>query len=85
MAHSHLSLNLTRGFKRDADDDYDRRARERDTGDRVAGDDVCRQREHRDNREEERAHERDLVEYLRDIIRGGFTGTYTRDESAVLL
>ena len=85
MTHGHLGFQLACGLKRDADDDQQRGAAERDTAELTAGDDVGDERESGHDAKEERADERDSAEHLVDVVGSGLAGTDTRDEAAVLL
>ena len=84
MTHHHLALERTYSLKRNAYYDEDRCTAEADTAERGNA-----QREndgeYRDNSEEYRTYQCDLVERIVDKIRSGFTRSVTRDSTVVLL
>ena len=85
MPHRKLGFELARRFERNADNYEQRRAAEGEHSELVGCDHIDKQRYPRDDREEDRADERDPVQYPLDIVRGGSSRSDARDESAVPL
>ena len=85
MTHGHLRLDLTVGFENDAHHDDDRRSAERQTREGAAGADVDDHREHRHDRQKERADEGDAVEDLRNVLSSRTAGTDTGNGTALRL
>ena len=83
MSHHHLALELLNGLKRNADDDDNGCAAQRQVA--HAGELAVEQGYQRDDRKEERADEGDSGKNLFDISSGGSAGTNTGDRTVVCL
>ena len=83
MTHGHLSFHFAYCFEDYADNDEECGAAERNYVKKAAGRHVEEKRETSDDREEERAHQDDLIEDLLDIDGGGSAGTDAGDRTAV--
>ena len=83
MTHEHLRLDLTNGLDGDADHNEDGSTTQRqavNAGNRTEND-----RQDGNHTQEERADEANLGDDLHNEVRGGLTGTDTRDRTVVLL
>ena len=83
MAHEHLGLEGLDGLEGDADHDEHGRTADSQSAHPVEVAHDLRQGS--DDRQEDGAHQRDLVQHLGDEVRGGPAGTEAGDEAAVVL
>ena len=81
MTHHHLAFKLLNCLKRNADDDDDGCAAQREVA--HVGELTVEQRNERDNREEERADEGDSGKDLLDVLCGGSARTDARNGAVV--
>ena len=84
MTLLHLRIDLLDGLEAHTDDDEDRGAAEREV---LVGVQVHQRqgRDHRDEAEVQRTGCRETGEHIRQVVLRGLSGSYSRDEAAVLL
>jgi len=84
MTHGHLRFYFAYRFEDYTYNDEKSGAAERNYVEKTTGHDVEDKRETSDNTKDERSHQNNLVENLRDVLSGGSAGTNAGDGAALL-